>query len=48
MHYCNHRRFGGRAHLLWGHDGSRRNRLILSRWYVELTIRGRYLNVGWM
>lgn len=36
----------GRFHLLGGHDGSRRHRLILSKWYVEATLFGWYLNVG--
>lgn len=36
----------GRCHCIVGHDGSRRSRLIVSRWYVEVTVRGYFLNVG--
>lgn len=36
----------GQWHLLFGNDGSGRHRLIVSRWYVEVTVFGRYVNMG--
>ncbi|MCM0622701.1 hypothetical protein [Nocardioides bruguierae] len=41
------RSFGfGPFHLIYGRDGTLQNRLIVTRWYVDATVRGRFISVG--